>query len=247
MGITKGSMGWVLLLVVAATVACEQKTTQMGGQTEKTGQAMMVEPAREAPAAETQIKAVENTAGGMAAQVVEGKMAPAFTLTDTHGKTHSLGDFRGKYVVLEWTNPDCPFVKKHYDSGNMQSLQKQFTQKGVVWLVISSSAPGKQGHFDAPQWNEILKSKESGPSALLLDEDGRVGKAYGAKTTPHMFVIDPQGRILYDGAIDDMASTRVTDIPKSRNYVVMTLDEAMAGKELTVSHTTPYGCSVKYP
>ncbi len=175
-----------------------------------------------------------------------GKSAPAFSLTDVSGKTHKLKDYRGKYVVLEWINYDCPFVKKHYNSGNMQSLQKTYTDKGVVWLSINSSAPGKQGNFTPEEIVKRSKAHGVSFSAYLMDQDGKVGRKYDAKTTPHMFVIDPKGKLIYMGGIDDIKSTKATDIPKSTNYVAAALDAALAGKDVAVSSTKPYGCGVKY-
>ena len=149
-------------------------------------------------------------------------------------------------MVLEWTNPDCPFVKKHYDSSNMQELQKFYTAKGVVWLSINSSAQGKQGNYTPEEWNKIIKEKKAEPTAVLLDPDGKVGKMYDAQTTPHMFRIDQQGLLIYQGAIDDKAGTDPADIPSAVNYVRKALDEAMAGKPVTTPTTKSYGCSVKY-
>lgn len=180
------------------------------------------------------------------ADPVVGKKAPAFRLTDTHGKIHALSDHKGRWVVLEWTNPDCPFVKKHYDSGNMQSLQKAYTDKGVVWLSVCSSAPGKQGHYSPAEWTEILQKQKASSTALLLDPEGTVGRLYSAKTTPHMYVINPKGLLIYQGAIDDKATTDPEDIKDSKNYVKAVLDAALAGQAVPVSSTTPYGCSVKY-
>jgi len=181
-----------------------------------------------------------------AADAVVGQAAPAFTLTGTDGKAHSLSEFQGKYVVLEWVNHDCPFVKKHYGSGNMQKLQKKYTAEGVVWLSINSSAPGKQGNFPPAEADALTKEKKASPTALLLDPDGTVGKAYGAKTTPHMYVIDPKGTLVYAGGIDDKPSTDAADIAGARNHVDQALSEALAGKPVTVASSTPYGCSVKY-
>jgi peroxiredoxin len=175
-----------------------------------------------------------------------GAEAPNFSLTDTRGKTHSLSDFKGKHVVLEWVNHGCPFVKKHYDSDNMQKLQKEFTGKGVIWLSVCSSAPGKQGHMSADEWNEAEKEKGAAPTAVLLDADGKVGQMYGAKTTPHMFVINSEGKIVYDGAIDSIKSANAADVPKAANYVRAALEESMAGKPVVTVSTKPYGCSVKY-
>ena len=175
-----------------------------------------------------------------------GSPAPAFTLTDTRGKQHKLADFKGKYVVLEWVNFGCPFVKKHYESGNMQSTQKRAVDKGVVWLSVCSSADGKQGHMEAADWNEEIAERKLSSTAVLIDESGEVGKTYGAKTTPHMYIINPDGVLIYKGAIDDKASTNQDDIPGARNHVLAALDEALTGKPVAVALTQPYGCSVKY-
>lgn len=183
---------------------------------------------------------------GAAADAVVGEAAPAFTLTGTDGKPHSLSEYAGKYVVLEWLNHDCPFVRKHYGSGNMQKLQKQWTGQGVVWLSINSSAPGKQGNYPPEEANELTKDKGAAPTAVLLDPEGTVGRAYGAKTTPHMFVVDPKGVLVYAGGIDDKPSTDPADVASARNHVDQALTEALAGKPVTVATSTPYGCSVKY-
>jgi len=180
------------------------------------------------------------------AEVTTGETAKDFTLKDTNGAPHSLSAFKGKYVVLEWVNHDCPFVKKQYDSGNMQSLQKEYAAKGVVWLSINSSAPGKQGNYSPQDANMLTQTKGAAPAAVLLDSDGKVGNLYGAQTTPHMFIINPQGILIYQGAIDDIPSTDTADVAKSKNYVRLGLDEAMAGKPVTVATTKSYGCSVKY-
>ncbi|HEX6790586.1 MAG TPA: thioredoxin family protein [Candidatus Krumholzibacteria bacterium] len=172
--------------------------------------------------------------------------APDFSLTGIDGKTYSLSSFAGKYVVLEWNNLDCPFVKKHYGSGNMQTLQKKYTDKGVVWLTICSSASGKQGYYEPAVLQEKTKEAKLASTAYLRDVDGTVGKLYGAKTTPHMFVINPEGVLVYAGAIDDKPSPDPADIAKSSNYVAACLDESMAGKPVATSSTASYGCSVKY-
>ena len=172
--------------------------------------------------------------------------APDFSLPDTSGKTHSLSEYHGKYVVLEWLNPDCPFVRKHYESGNMPSLQKTYTAKGVVWLSIDSSAPGNQGNYSPADLAKWEKEKDAAATAVLLDPDGRVGREFGAKATPHMFVIDPNGKLIYSGAIDSIASTDKSDIAKATNYVKAALDESMAGKTVTTPATRAYGCGVKY-
>ncbi len=172
--------------------------------------------------------------------------APAFTLTDSNGTSHSLSDFAGKVVVLEWINHDCPFVKKHYDKGHMQALQKEATDKGVVWLSICSSAPGKQGHQSAEGHNKLAKAKGVHATAILIDEDGKVGKAYKAETTPHMYVINSEGLLVYQGAIDDKRSTNPDDIASSKNYVREALASVWAGTPVAEPKTKAYGCSVKY-
>ena len=175
-----------------------------------------------------------------------GGAAPDFSLTDAKGKTHSLSQYKGKYVVLEWFNPECPFVKKHYGSGNMQKLQKEYTSKGVVWLTIDSNAPGLEGNLSADAASKVMTGWKTRQTALLLDPEGKAGRAYGAKNTPNMVVIDPEGKIVYEGAIDSKATPNPADIPNSTNYVKVALDESLAGKPITTSTTKPYGCSVKY-
>jgi len=181
-----------------------------------------------------------------ATQAEIGKPAPDFTLVGADGESYTLSSFKDMYVVLEWVNFDCPFVKKHYGSGNMQGLQKEYTGKEVVWLSICSSAPGKQGFFNGDDLTERLKNEGSKATAYLLDSDGKVGKMYGAKTTPNMFVIDPKGTLVYAGAIDDKPSFKQDDIAGAQNYVRLALDSAMKGKPVEVSSSEPYGCSVKY-
>lgn len=175
-----------------------------------------------------------------------GKEAPDFTLTDSNGKTHTLSDYRGKHIVLEWVNHGCPFVRKHYNSGNMQALQKQFTGEGVVWLAINTSAPGQQGHLTPETANAISKEKNAAHSALLLDPKGEAGKAYQAKVTPHMFIINPEGLLVYNGGIDSIPSTNAADIEKAEKYVVSALTASMAGEPIENSVTRPYGCAIKY-
>ncbi|HTT10025.1 MAG TPA: thioredoxin family protein [Burkholderiaceae bacterium] len=180
------------------------------------------------------------------AQPLPGTAAPAFTLTDVTGKRVQLADFRGRYVVLEWNNPSCPFVQKHYDSGNMQALQKRFTSANVAWLTINSTAMSHR-EFRAPAdlaaW---MKERGGAPTALMLDPDGTVGRAYDARATPHMFVIDPKGTLIYSGAIDDKRSSDPADVNTAKNYVVAALDDAMAGRPVGIAHTQAYGCSIKY-
>jgi peroxiredoxin len=184
--------------------------------------------------------------GAGAEPVKIGDTAPAISSSDTRGHTVKLEDYAGKVVVLEWTNPGCPFVKKHYGSGNMQEVQKKYTGQGVIWLTICSSAPGKQGHHSAEEWNERIAKEGIACTALLLDPEGAIGRAYGAVTTPHLFVIGKDGRVAYAGAIDDKPTTDAGDIPGSRNYVAAAMDEVLAGKPVTDPLTKPYGCSVKY-
>jgi peroxiredoxin len=181
-----------------------------------------------------------------AAPPAVGQPAPDFSLSDSNGARHDLSSLKGKFVVLEWVNFECPFVQKHYGSGNMQKLQKAYTGKGVVWLSVNTSAPGKQGNYAPAEINAKLKASGASPSAYLMDTEGSLGKAYGAKTTPHMYVIDPKGTLVYAGAIDDKPSTDQSDIAGARNYVAAALDEAMAGKPVTTAASQPYGCGVKY-
>ena len=175
-----------------------------------------------------------------------GSAAPDFSAPDTNGKAQSLAQYKGKYVVLEWFNPECPFVKKHYGSDNMQKLQGEYTGKGVVWLTIDSNAPGTEGNLTADQAQKIMQSWKTKQTALLLDPDSKVAKLYGAKNTPNMVIIDPEGKIVYEGAIDSKATPNPADIPASTNYVKNALDESLAGKPISNAQTKPYGCSVKY-
>ena len=175
-----------------------------------------------------------------------GSVAPDFSLPDTTGKTRALSQYKGKYVVLEWFNPECPFVKKHYGSGNMQKLQQEYTSKGVVWLTIDSNAPGTEGNLTSEQAAQKMADWKTHQTALLLDPEGKAGRAYGAKNTPNMVVINPEGKLIYEGAIDSKATPNPADIPSSTNYVKVALDESLAGKPVTTANTRPYGCSVKY-
>ena len=178
--------------------------------------------------------------------VKPGELAPDFHGTDSNGKTQSLSQYRGKYVVLEWANQGCPYEQKHYKSGNMEALQKQWTGKGVVWLSIISSAPGQQGYVTPLEENDYLSKMHAAPTAALLDRDGKVGRLYNAKTTPDMYVIDPQGKLIYSGAIDNRPTPDVGDIQGADNYVSDALSAAMSGKPVANSYTRAYGCSVKY-
>lgn len=180
------------------------------------------------------------------AAVEPGETAPDFSLKDSKDNVQKLSTYAGKFVVLEWMNPECPFVKKHYSVGNMQKLQKEYTAKGVAWLSIISSAPGKQGYCTGPQAEANRKDQKASPTAILLDPSGEVGQKYGAKTTPHIFIINPEGKIIYAGAIDSIRSTNSADCSKADNYVREALDAAMAGKPVPHPSTQPYGCGVKY-
>lgn len=174
------------------------------------------------------------------------KKAPDFELVDSKGKTHKLNDYSGKYVVLEWINFDCPFVVKHYKSGNMQKLQKEYTDKGVIWLSICSSNKGKQGYFENDEINKRITDNKAKMTAYLIDTDGKVGKMYGAKVTPQMYIINKEGILVYQGAIDNIKSTDVNDIPKATNYIKEVLDALFSNNPIPTKTTTPYGCSVKY-
>lgn len=184
-------------------------------------------------------------AGAQAAATV-GQPAPEITLKDTTGKTVRLSDFKGKHVVLEWTNPGCPFVRKHYDSGNMPATQKDAAGKDVVWLAVNSTEKASGDYLEPARLTSWLKERQSVPTAILMDEEGTAGRAYGARTTPHMYIVNPQGQLIYAGGIDSIPSSKVDDIQRATNYVKTGLAEALAGKPLTASTTRPYGCSIKY-
>ena len=186
------------------------------------------------------------TAIGPTAAARPGVPAPVFTAPDISGRPVSLGDYAGKIVILEWTNDGCPFVGKHYDSGNMQALQRRYTGEGDVWLTIASSAPGEQGYVTSAEAKADLARWRAAPSDFLLDPNGVVGRLYDARATPHMVVIDRSGRVAYMGAIDDSPSTRLADVKTANNYLVAALDEIAAGKPVTVAATQAYGCSIKY-
>jgi peroxiredoxin len=175
-----------------------------------------------------------------------GDPAPLFTGNASNGKTYNLSNLQGKFVVLEWHNQGCPYTEKHYDSGNMQKLQKEWTGKGVEWFTVISSAQGTQGYVSSNDENSYLSKMKAAPTAALLDPSGQIGHMYGAKTTPHMFIINPKGVLIYDGAIDDRPTTDKSDINGAKNYVSLALEEAMSGKPVSTATTRPYGCSVKY-
>jgi peroxiredoxin len=175
-----------------------------------------------------------------------GQPAPAFEVKDATGKTVRLADFKGRHVVLEWTNPGCPFVVKHYGSQNMQGLQKEFTAKNVVWLSISSTAPGATDYLPPAQLAAKYREWGAAPTAMLMDDAGTIGRAYGARTTPHMYIVDPQGTLVYAGGIDDKRSANPADIPSAKNFVRVALNELLAGKPVSTPTSAPYGCSIKY-
>jgi hypothetical protein len=194
----------------------------------------------------TAFAALAVIAAPASAAPVVGKPAPNFKLANANGKPVSLSDYRGKTVVLEWNNPGCPFVKKHYDSGNMQAAQAAATKDGVVWLTINSSAAGKQGHMNGAEANAFVSKSGARPSAYLLDPRGVVGKVYDAKTTPHMYIVNKAGTLVYAGGIDDKPTPNPADIKGARNHVLAALSEIKAGKAVSVPTSRPYGCSVKY-
>jgi peroxiredoxin len=185
-------------------------------------------------------------ASAHAAAAAVGQPAPNFTLKDASGKTVRLSDYKGKHVVLEWTNPGCPFVRKHYDSGNMQSTQKESTGKGVVWLAINSTEKASSDYLEPGKLAAWMSQQKSAPTAVLMDEDGIAGQAYGARTTPHMYIVDPAGKLIYAGGIDSIPSGNVDDIKKATNYVRQALGETLAGKQVSAAATRPYGCTIKY-
>lgn len=175
-----------------------------------------------------------------------GQPAPAFTARDTSGKTVNLADFKGKHVVLEWVNPGCPYVQKHYDAKNMQATQQAATAKGVVWLAVNTTAAEHGDYLPPAQMAAWMKSQGASATATLMDEDGKLGRAYGARTTPHMYVIDGAGKLVYAGAIDNKPSSRASDIPGATNHVNVALAESLAGKPVSTASTRAYGCTVKY-
>jgi peroxiredoxin len=185
-------------------------------------------------------------AGAAHAAPSVGQAAPDFALKDAAGKTVKLSDYRGKYVVLEWTSPGCPYVKKHYDSGNMAATQRDALAKGAVWLSVNSTARSSSEYLEPAKVAAWQQERQAQPTALLVDEDGATGRAYGARTTPHMYIVDPQGRLVYAGGIDSIPSSNPDDIRKAVNYVRQGLGEALAGKPISAASTRPYGCSIKY-
>ena len=235
--IQKSLLVGAIAALVVLTGACSN-TTQTSSNSGTTSQTEpSAQPASNQPANSTQ-------ASGTTVRV--GEPAPDFTGVDSNGKTHRLSDFKGKTVVLEWTNHECPFVRKHYESGNMQKLQKTATSDGVVWLSIVSSAPSQQGNVNGQKANELTKSRQAAPTAVLLDAEGTIGRSYNARTTPHMFVIAPDGKLVYAGGIDSISSSDKADISKAQNYVTAALKAVKSGQPVSKPMTQPYGCSVKY-
>jgi peroxiredoxin len=184
--------------------------------------------------------------GSAAAQARLGAPAPTFTLTDSNGGARSLADFKGKTVVLEWTNHECPYVGKHYRGKSMQALQKKWTGKGVVWLSVISSGPGREGYVTPQQANKLTADRGAAPTAVLFDPTGKVGRAYGARATPHMYVINGEGSVVYMGGIDDKQSARLEDLKSARNFVDQALSEMAQGKPVSAGNSRAYGCSIKY-
>ena len=185
-------------------------------------------------------------AGSAIAAPRVGEPAPDFTGVDTQGQTHRLADYRGKTVVLEWTKHDCPYVRKHYGAGNLQEQQREAAAQGVIWLSVISSAPGQQGYVSPAEADELTRSRKAAPHAVLLDPEGRIGRAYEAKTTPHLYIIDEAGKLVYMGGIDSLATADPADIPRATQYVRVALKERAAGQPISAPVTRPYGCSVKY-
>lgn len=194
----------------------------------------------------TSLFAAALVASSVAFGLTAGQAAPDFTLKDVHGKTHKLSDYRGKVVVLEWTNPECPFVVKHYGSGNMPKLQKDAANQGVVWLTLNSNRHGSQGSYEGDKAVSWLQQHQASPAAYLRDADGAVGRAYNAKVTPHLYVIAPDGKLAYVGAIDSIRSADQADIAKADNYVLAALSAVKDGKPVEKAQTNPYGCGIKY-
>jgi peroxiredoxin len=225
-----------VVLLTSACAGVSEKTTTPEATTSAQPVASATQPAT----------TTQSTTGTEVAVARVGQPAPNFSVVDSNGKTRQLSEFKGKTVVLEWTNHQCPFVRKHYESGNMQALQKQATGNGVVWLSVVSSAQGQQGYVTGSQANELTKSRGATPTAVLLDASGNVGRLYGARTTPHMYVIAPSGNMAYMGAIDSIPSANQADIAKAKNYVPAALEAAKQGQTANPASTQPYGCTVKY-
>lgn len=198
------------------------------------------------PALATLTLALACAAAPATASVNAGQAAPDFTLPDTAGQPVKLSDFRGRWVVLEWVNPECPYVRKHYDSANMPGLQKAFGAKKVAWLAINSTRNGHTEYKTGQEMDAWMKKTGAAPTATLMDGESKVGRLYAARTTPQMWVVDPKGQVVYTGAIDDKRSTDPADVKTAKNYVRVALDEALAGKPVSTASSTPYGCSVKY-
>ncbi len=222
---TTGLTALALTLAALGMVACSRQTEPEPAET----------PAPTEPVAAAATPATDPTAS-----------APAFALPDLDGQTRSLSDYRGQIVVLEWINKDCPFVRKHYSTDNMQTLQRSYAEQGVIWFAICSSAPGEQGHFDIPTWQKRAEDSRMAATAILLDTDGVVGRAYGATHTPHMFVINAEGHVVYAGAIDDDRSSDPAKVAGARNFVAEALDATLRGEAVATPRTAPYGCTVKY-
>lgn len=198
------------------------------------------------PSNQTESVQAEQTVVAQATPVRISQTAPNFSGVDSNGATRSLSDFRGKTVVLEWTNHQCPFTGKHYTSGNMQALQAEATAQGIVWLSIISSAPGQQGYVTATEANQLTTSRNASPTAVILDPEGEIGRLYSARTTPHMYVIDPQGKLRYMGGIDNIPSADPSDVASATNYVQAALASLSSGRTVDPEVTQPYGCSIKY-
>jgi glutathione peroxidase-family protein len=235
---------WILasvaLLAVVALVAAFAFDAPEAGSNASSADA----PSTKAPS--TNAASAKAPSAEDAAPPEVGETAPDFTLKDTDGQTYTLSDLRGQHVVLEWLNFGCPYVGKYYDGGKMQELQKTYTDRGVTWLSVVSSAPGKQGYHPPEKMNALNEKKGGNQTAILMDPKGKVGKRYGAKTTPHMYVIDPEGTLVYKGGIDDRPTTDPADLEGATNYVVNALEASMNGNEVETKTARPYGCSVKY-
>lgn len=225
-------LGWAIVATLATT-ACAPNVTNTSSPDAASNSA-------QSPVA-TEVASSETKA-----KVGIGKPAPNFTAIDSNGKSHQLSDFKGKVVVLEWTNHECPFVRKHYESDNMQTTQRKAKDNDVIWLSIVSSAPGQQGHVDGTKANKLTTDRNALPTAVLLDPEGTIGRLYNARTTPHMFVIAADGTLAYMGAIDSIPSSDKADVPKAENYVKAALEKVLKGEAITNATTQPYGCTVKY-